>query len=117
MRRLHIDPDTAQGRPVIRLAGVLDARSGAALRVEVDRWLTGLLPGERLDLDLGGLRQLDSAGLSVLIAVYKRAVALGCRLVLLDVRDDVRRMLRIAGLIGVMELADAAKPEDSSDSH
>lgn len=79
---------------VIHLSGELDLSTSKAL----EEALSAELPGDGdLVLDLAGLTFLDSTGLKLILETAARIDGLG-RLVLQDVRPEVLRVLRIAGV-------------------
>jgi len=94
--------------PAARVAttGEIDSSSAPQLKAELDRLLDDGV-GE-LTVDLDGVTFLDSAGLCVLAAAHRRAVAAGVRLRILASSRAVIRPMQITGLwdlLGVEQIA------------
>ncbi len=85
---------------VIFVAGELDFHTAPDLRKEI---LTLLNEGvNRLVLDVGQLEFIDSSGLSVIIAGFKRFQERGGELILRSLNDRTRRVLEVSGLNKVL---------------
>jgi len=104
MNGLRIESVSSTGRTVVRLSGQVDVRTSARLRAELSRRFEDTSRGDRLDVDLGDVAFMDSSGLSVLIGAYKKAAGRGVRLVLVELPPAIHRMLRITGLLSVLEI-------------
>ncbi len=98
---VNLDPIIAQHAPdvaAVAPSGVLEGTTVDELRAA----LTSLL-GERrtkLLVDLGGLANVDSSGLSMIVAVMKLARRLGGDLRLCAPRPDIHSLLDTLGLLG-----------------
>ncbi len=55
-------------------------------------------------LNLGGVRQIDARGLGMLISCYREARAKGRSLILTNVSETVRDLLRITRLLDVLKI-------------
>jgi anti-sigma B factor antagonist len=87
---------------VIFVAGELDFHTAPDLRKEI---LTIFNEGvNRLVLDVGQLDFIDSSGLSVIIAGFKRFKERGGDLILRSLTDRTRRVLEVSGLNNVLSL-------------
>jgi anti-sigma B factor antagonist len=87
---------------VILVAGELDFHSAPELRQAI---LTALNEGaSRLVLDLGEMEFIDSSGLSVIIAAFKRCRERGGELILRSVTERTRRVLEVSGLNKVFSI-------------
>jgi len=81
---------------LVQLSGDLDATTGSRLTEEMDRlWTAGR---RRFVLDLGGVPFVDSAGLSVLVRLFKRVRAQTGRLGLASMQAPVRRVFELTRL-------------------
>lgn len=88
--------DVQGDQATVRVAGELDLGTAARLRsvlVEVQS-----RPVTRVVVDLAGVRFVDSTGLSVLIAAWKRLCEQDRVLVLRAPRPNVRQLLNVSGL-------------------
>ena len=80
---------------IVRLRGELDVATAA----DFERVLLRLRrPRERVVLDLGELRFMDSTGLRILLQARRVAAEGGWQLVLRSVPPSIRRLLELAGL-------------------
>lgn len=89
---------------VIRVAGELDLATSPALREACDTAIER--KSETVRLDLSGVSFLDSTGISVLVQTHKQLDAQGGALVLYGLRDQIRRVLDVAGLGAFFRVAD-----------
>ena len=89
----RVEPDHADGRPVLRLHGELDMATapllGRALNAALDAKPAALA------IDLTELSFVDSSGIRVLFDASRRASAAGCTLVLRAPCRSVARALRL----------------------
>jgi anti-sigma B factor antagonist len=91
-------PAEADGVPTIALSGELDSSNVGQLEAAVSSILAE--HPERVILDLGALRFMDSAGISVL-------VSLAAELDTLQIRNPspiVRRVIEITGLTDILQV-------------
>ena len=89
------------GRVVLRLAGELDVATAPRLH----HALIGIIDGGRcsvLDLELSGLRFVDSTGLGVLVRARQRLRSDGGELRLCNASRPVARVLDITGVAHVL---------------
>jgi len=92
--RLIVDVRRRHDVAVVRPRGELDLASVESLRAALD----GIRGVGRLVLDLRGLSFIDCTGLSVLVAVHKRAQRDGFQLTLVAPEAPADRALRLSGL-------------------
>ncbi|WP_313024605.1 STAS domain-containing protein [Pseudomonas lopnurensis] len=97
---------------VLRLAGVLDYRSGPALR-EAGRALIG---GARdaLTLDCSAVEKSSSVGLSLLLAFMRDARAAGIELHISGLPEDMAKIAGVSGLLDILPL-DGATVEGAAE--
>lgn len=90
------------GEGELRLIGVLDYRSGPALR-EAGR---ALISGSRaaLTLDCSAVERSSSVGLSLLLAFMRDAKAAGVELRVSALPDDMLKIARVSGLLDILPL-------------
>jgi anti-sigma B factor antagonist len=90
---------TAQGVPVLRVAGEIDMRTAPMLRLEVEQ---AIARRPILVLDLTDVEFLASAGLSILIELARRAPETGLRWGAVATGRAVLRPLEAVGLLSVI---------------
>lgn len=90
----------ADGRVRLAVAGEVDMATAG----QFDDALAGLLRErpDLIDLDLEGLRFLDSAGILVLLRNHALAEEQGCRLMISHPVSSVRRVLHITGVLSLL---------------
>ena len=90
---------------IVELSGrLLIGEPTVALRDTVDELLAA---GRRkIVLDVSDLARIDSSGVGELVACLKTARAAGARLVLLQVKDRVRRILDLSQVLPLFESYD-----------
>ncbi|CAM3913388.1 Toluene-tolerance protein TtgE [Pseudomonas reidholzensis] len=86
---------------VLRLAGVLDFRSGPALRKE-GKALIGASGEQRLVLDCSAVVKSSSVGLSLLLAFMRDAQAAGKSWELRGMPEDMREIAEVYDLEEVL---------------
>ena len=101
--RVTFDPRLTR----LNVAGELDGSTIEDLFAAVTRVLETPAP-ELIELDLGGLNFLDSAGIRCLLNCRTAAGAAGSRLILAAPSPQVARVLDITGLLGLFGLAQHA---------
>jgi anti-sigma B factor antagonist len=82
-------------RVLVAVAGEIDTASSASLEAAL---LDAVRGGQHLDLDLSGVRFLDSSGLRALVVAQQAVVAQGGRVTLAQSTPLVDRLLEITGL-------------------
>ncbi|MBA1271941.1 STAS domain-containing protein [Stutzerimonas azotifigens] len=85
----------------LRLDGVLDYRSGAALR-QAGQALIRKATTPAITIDCSGVQQSSSVGLSLLLAYQRDAMAVGRQLRIVALPDDMREMAGVYGLREVL---------------
>ncbi len=103
------DPGTDQTHATLVLNGEIDMASAPALRHLADNLPLGEL--QRLTVDMGEVRFMDSTGIGFLIALRRRLPA-GSELSVINPVPTVARVLKITGLHSIVGLA-AAPPSRS----
>jgi anti-anti-sigma factor len=102
MAGFSIDERGREGEIGLALAGDLDMSATFQLEPVLDRVIDS---GPReLVLDLGGVDFVDSSGLGLLIATHERARDAGVEMAIASAGPEVQRVLRIAGLEGVLPI-------------
>lgn len=93
-----------EGLAAVAPRGEVDLASAPALAGA----LTGVLDGgaRRVVLDLGAVPFCDSSGLRVLVAAHRRLARAGGRLEVVGALPPVERVLRVTGLLGVLDVRD-----------
>ena len=80
------------GRRVLRLTGDFDLSAAPDAAAAITDACDG---AARVELDLSGVRFMDSSGLHTLVSARRRADRDGCALVVGRVSDEVRQVLEL----------------------
>jgi anti-anti-sigma factor len=90
-----------ENKYVVTLAGELDT----AAAVEVEKTLQPLYNSNGLDviIDCTKLEYIASSGLRILISILKGAKAIGSKVILKNVNDDILSVFKLTGFINIFE--------------
>jgi anti-anti-sigma factor len=114
--RLEIDRVRAAPDHELRLTGELTAETAANLRVILDQLLDLTAPQVwSMTLDLGGLSEIDPAGITALCEIQAAMVGRGGELAVVHPPEAVRRALMMARL-GQQALEDRGQNNRSDES-
>ncbi|MBO6287293.1 MAG: STAS domain-containing protein [Prevotella sp.] len=88
---------------LVTLEGELDTAAAA----EVNETLQPLYTATHKDvvIDCEKLEYIASSGLRILVSIVKGAKASGCKVVLSNVNDDIKDVLKMTGFTGLFELS------------
>ncbi|GAA3159418.1 STAS domain-containing protein [Blastococcus jejuensis] len=98
----------------VTAAGEVDSTSAPALRERLDALLDG--GAQEITIDLAAVTFLDSAGLCVLAAAYRRASGQDVRLRVLAASRAVIRPLQITGLWNLLQVEKVGAGAPGADS-
>jgi anti-sigma B factor antagonist len=83
-----------------KLTGEIDISNAHSLKEEMESAFANH-PAD-IELDLDGLNYIDSTGLGVIISVYGAMKESGNRIVLTNVKDNIKKLLKITNLEQVL---------------
>ena len=81
---------------VLRIEGALDAMSTPELRPVIDAIVADKRP--RVDVELSGLRLIDSSGVGAIVSLYKRIKAQGGKVAVRGLRDQPLAIFKLLRL-------------------
>ncbi|MCP1146263.1 STAS domain-containing protein [Lysinibacillus endophyticus] len=87
--------------------GELDTYTAPMLREELDS--IQLFEGMSIELDLSNVRYMDSTGLGVFVAFYKKVMKQKANLKLVALSSRLARLFEITGLSELMEIESVKK--------
>jgi anti-sigma B factor antagonist len=88
------------GATRLTIAGHLDIVSVTDLRAAIEKLLAD--KPARVEVELSGLRMLDSSGVGALVSLYKRVQAQGGQMVMSGLRDQPLAIFKLLRLDRVM---------------
>lgn len=92
----------------LRLAGVLDYRTGPALR-EQGRALIRASTADPLHIDCSAVQRSSSVGLSLLLAFTRDAMKMGREIRISGLSEDMHELAQVSGLTEILALESAAQ--------
>ncbi len=93
---------------IIRVNTDLDHHSEKGIRNEADRWLdSGYI--RNVIFDFGGTDFMDSSGIGVLAGRYRKTGYLGGRLAVTGTNASIMRILKMSGMMRVIESFDSVE--------
>lgn len=101
---IEIDVETLELVSVVRLAGEIDAASAAVVQQKV---MPMSLPGCKLVLDLSKVVYMSSAGLRMLLSVYRQISGNQGRIVLVGLSDELKDTMSMTGFLGYFTVCDS----------
>jgi anti-anti-sigma factor len=104
---MKIEVQRGGRRLIFRLSGRLDAFGSKELEVALKA--EGAGDGTDAVVDMADVNYLSSAGIRVLLALYKRAAAKGGKMALSALQPYCRSVLEVAGFTGMFPLFDSAE--------
>ncbi len=94
---IEINTETIQQVSVVRLVGEIDAASAAVVQQKV---LPLSVPGCQIILDLSQVAYMSSAGLRMLLSVYRQISGNQGRIVLVGLSEELRDTMSMTGFLG-----------------
>ena len=100
---IEINIETLQQVNVVRLIGEIDANSAAAVQQKV---LPMSVPGCQVILDLSQVAYMSSAGLRMLLSVYRQISGNLGRIVLVGLSEELKDTMSMTGFLGYFTVQD-----------
>jgi anti-sigma B factor antagonist len=97
---MNFSRSDADGVTVLRIEGSLDAMSTPELRPVLDSIVAD--KRSRVEVELSGLRLIDSSGVGAIVSLYKRVRAQGGQLTVKGLRDQPLAIFRLLRLDRVL---------------
>jgi anti-sigma B factor antagonist len=88
---------------IATVVGEIDGKSAPQVQAEL---LAALQSGSRLLVDMSGVVYLSSAGLRMLLLLYRQVAAKKGRVVLVGVSEEIRDTMAMTGFINFFTLAE-----------
>jgi anti-sigma B factor antagonist len=100
---IQVEVLTRDGMTVVAVAGEIDGGSASGLQAQI---LPLLQQDGSLILDLTGVTYMSSAGLRVLLLLYRQAVSRNGRVALAGVAETIRDTMAVTGFLKFFAVAD-----------
>ena len=102
---MKLETSEDNGIVTVRLEGSLDGKTAPEAREQLQRLLAA---NTKLILDLSNVDYLSSAGLRLLLVLYRELAARKGKLVLLGVSEDIRSVMSHTGFLSFFTLVGSA---------
>jgi anti-sigma B factor antagonist len=102
---MKLETSEDNGILTVRLEGSLDGKTAPEAREQLQRFLAA---NPKLILDLTNVDYLSSAGLRLLLVLYRELSARKGKLVLLGVSQDIRTVMSHTGFLSFFTLVESA---------
>ena len=100
---IQVDVSNQDETTVVAVTGAVDGGSAPGLQTQL---LPLLQPGGALVLTLGGVNYMSSAGLRVLLLLYRQAMTGKGRVVLAGLAESIKDTMTITGFLKFFTVAD-----------
>jgi anti-sigma B factor antagonist len=100
---IEINVEILQQVSVVRLVGEIDANSAAVVQQKV---LPMSVPGCQVILDLSQVAYMSSAGLRMLLSVYRQISGNQGRIVLVGLSEELKDTMSMTGFLGYFTVQD-----------
>jgi anti-sigma B factor antagonist len=101
---VDVNVKTVQGITVVALTGELTYKTAPDVQ---ERILAQAQPDAKMLLDMSGVPYLSSAGLRVLLTVYRAVSGKGGRTLVVGLADDVKAVMSVTGFLDFFDHRDS----------
>lgn len=101
---MQIEPRDVGDVRVVALTGDLDGKSAPAAQ---ERLLPLIPPSGNVLLDLSGVEYMSSAGLRMMLLVYRHAQSVSSRIALVGLSEDIQDTMSATGFLDFFVLSDS----------
>jgi anti-sigma B factor antagonist len=104
MSPVHVNTRTIDGASVIQLEGTIDGSSAPAAQAAI---VPLLEPGCRLVLDLAGVDFMSSAGLRLMLLIFRQVSGAGGKVAMIGLSEEIRDTMSLTGFLDFFTTADS----------
>jgi anti-sigma B factor antagonist len=104
MSPVRVNTRTLDGASVIQLEGTIDGSSAPAAQAAI---VPLLAPGCRLVIDLAGVDFMSSAGLRLMLLIFRQVSAAGGKVAMVGLSEDIRDTMSLTGFLDFFTTADS----------
>lgn len=94
---IEIKTDVVQDIAIVKVAGEIDAASAPKVQKQV---LPLVKPGAKMILDMTALAYMSSAGLRMLLSVYRQTINAKAQIILVGISEELRDTMAMTGFLG-----------------
>lgn len=103
MSPVQVHADSVDGVSVVKLLGTIDGSSAPVAQEEIVPLLS---PGCRVVLDLSGVDFMSSAGLRLMLLIFRQVTSQGGKVALTGLSDDIKDTMALTGFLDFFTMAD-----------
>jgi anti-sigma B factor antagonist len=103
MSSVQVNTRTIAGASVIHLEGTIDGSSAPAAQAAI---VPLLKPGCRLVLDLSGVEFMSSAGLRLMLLIFRQVSGAGGKVAMIGLSEEIRDTMSLTGFLDFFTTAD-----------
>ena len=100
---MNVTHSTLEGTTVVTLTGELDGKTAPAAQQQI---VPLIAPGGSTLLDLSGVNYMSSAGLRMMLLLYRQAVGLDNRIALVGLSNEIRDTMDATGFLDYFVVSD-----------
>jgi anti-sigma B factor antagonist len=104
MSPIQVKTRTIDGASVISLKGTIDGGSAPAAQAAI---VPLLEPGCRLVLDLSGVDFMSSAGLRLMLLIFRQVSGAGGKVAMIGLSEEIRDTMELTGFLDFFTTADS----------
>jgi len=104
MTAVQVNTRTLDGATVIRLEGTIDGSSAPVAQVAIAPLL---VPGCRLVIDLSGVDFMSSAGLRLMLSIFRQVSGGGGKVAMIGLSEEIRDTMELTGFLDFFTTADS----------
>jgi anti-sigma B factor antagonist len=101
---LNIDIETIELATLVHVVGEIDGSSAPEAQAKI---LPLAEPGCKIAIDMGGVTYMSSAGLRLLLVIYRTIKGRGGEVVLIRLPDDLRDTMEMTGFLDFFQYFDS----------
>jgi anti-sigma B factor antagonist len=100
---MDISIDNQDQVTIVKVTGDVDSNSAPMAQEKIIPLAT---PGSKIVLDMAGVKYMSSAGLRVLLSMYRQATRQNGSVVLVGVAEEIKDTMSITGFINFFTICD-----------
>ena len=104
MTAVQVNTRTLDGASVIRLEGTIDGSSAPVAQAAIQPLLQ---PGCRLVIDLAGVDFMSSAGLRLMLLIFRQVSSAGGKVAMIGLSEEIRDTMSLTGFLDFFTTAES----------
>lgn len=101
---MEVNVDSLPQATIVKVTGDIDGNTAPAAQQQI---LPLVEPDCKLVLDMSGVQYMSSAGLRMLLMVYRRVPAVNGKIVLIGLSEDIEEVMSVTGFLDFFDTADS----------